>query len=63
MNYDRASAKYPQGWQPVEGKEEIPVHIITDQGKLARQLLGAGRKFTPERDSVAELIQKRAAEG
>jgi hypothetical protein len=29
-------AKYPQGWQPVEGNEEIPVHVITDRGELAR---------------------------
>ena len=56
-------AKHPQGWQPVEGNEEIPVHVIPDRGELARQLLGAGRKFAPERDAVAELIQERAAEG
>ena len=30
---------------------------------LARRLLGAGRKFAPERDAVAELIQERATEG
>jgi hypothetical protein len=55
--------EYPQGWQPVEGKEEIPVHIISDRGELARRLLGAGRKFAPERDAVTELIQERATEG
>ena len=55
--------EYPEDWQPVEGKEEIPVRVIPDRGELARRLLGAGGKFAPERDSVAELIQERAAEG
>ena len=53
---------YRLDWQPVEGKEEILVRVIPDRGELARRLLGAGRKFAPERDSVAELIQERAAE-
>jgi hypothetical protein len=55
--------EYPQEWQPIEGKEEIPVRVVQDRGELARRLLGAGRGFAPERDSVAELIQERAAEG
>jgi len=54
---------YRLDWQPVEGKEEILVRVIPDRGELARRLLGAGRKFAPERDAVAELIQERAAEG
>ena len=54
---------YRLDWQPVEGKEEILVRVIPDRGELARRLLGSGRKFAPERDSVAELIQERAAEG
>jgi AbrB family looped-hinge helix DNA binding protein len=53
---------YRLDWQPVEGKEEILVRVIPDRGELARRLLGAGRKFAPERDAVAELIQERAAE-
>ena len=53
---------YRLDWQPVEGKEEILVRVIPDRGELARRLLGAGRKFAPERDSIAELIQERAAE-
>ncbi len=54
---------YRLDWQPVEGKEEILVRVIPDRGELARRLLGAGRKFAPERDAVAELIQERATEG
>jgi AbrB family looped-hinge helix DNA binding protein len=50
-------------WQPIEGKEEILVRVIPDRGELARRLLGAGRKFSPERDAVAELIAERADEG
>ena len=53
------------GWrldrQPIEGRNEILVRLIPDRGDLARQLLGAGRKFSPERDSVAELIAEREA--
>lgn len=49
-------------WQPVEGKDEILVRVIPDRGELARRLLGAGRKFSPARDSVAELVAERATE-
>jgi AbrB family looped-hinge helix DNA binding protein len=50
-------------WQPVEGRNEILVRVIPDRGKLARRLLGGGREFSPERDSVAELVADRVAEG
>jgi AbrB family looped-hinge helix DNA binding protein len=50
-------------WQPVEGKEEILVRVIPNRGELARRLLGSGRKYSPDRDSVAELIAEREAEG
>jgi AbrB family looped-hinge helix DNA binding protein len=49
-------------WQPVEGRDEILVRVIPDRGELARRLLGAGRKFSPERDAVAELEAERASE-
>jgi len=49
-------------WQPVEGRDEILVRVIPDRGELARRLLGAGRQFSPERDSVAELIAEREKE-
>jgi bifunctional DNA-binding transcriptional regulator/antitoxin component of YhaV-PrlF toxin-antitoxin module len=50
-------------WQPVEGRDEILVRVIPDRGERARRLLGAGRKFSPNRDAVAELVAERAAEG
>lgn len=53
---------YRLEWQAVEGADEILVRIIPDRGELARRLLGAGRKFAPERDAVAELIAEREAE-
>ncbi len=54
---------YRLDWQPVEGKDEILVRFSPDRGELARRLLGAGRRFSPERDAVAELIAERAEEG
>jgi len=54
---------YRLDWQPVEGRDEILVRVIPDRGRLARQLLGAGRSLSPERDAVAELVADRAAEG
>ena len=53
---------YRLDWQPVAGKEEILVRVIPDRSELARRLLGAGRRFSPERDAVAELVAERAAE-
>lgn len=50
-------------WQPVEGKHEILVRVIPDRGELARRLLGAGRKFSPDRDAGSELVAERALEG
>jgi AbrB family looped-hinge helix DNA binding protein len=50
-------------WQPVEGREEILVRVIPDRGELARRLLGAGQKLSPDRDAVAELVAERSAEG
>jgi bifunctional DNA-binding transcriptional regulator/antitoxin component of YhaV-PrlF toxin-antitoxin module len=46
-------------WQPVEGTSEIVVRVIPGRGEQARRLLGAGRKFSPNRDSVAELVAER----
>jgi bifunctional DNA-binding transcriptional regulator/antitoxin component of YhaV-PrlF toxin-antitoxin module len=54
---------YRLDWQPVEGKDEILVRVIPDRGALARQSLGAGRRFSPDRDAVAELVTERAPEG
>jgi hypothetical protein len=35
---------------------------LPDRGELARRLAGTGKKFSPERDSVAELIAERELE-
>lgn len=53
---------YRLDWQPVAGTDEILVRVIPDRQELARRLLGAGRRFSPERDAVAELVAERAAE-
>jgi bifunctional DNA-binding transcriptional regulator/antitoxin component of YhaV-PrlF toxin-antitoxin module len=50
-------------WQPVEGREEILVRVIPSRGELALRLLGASRKYSPDRDAVAELVAEREAEG
>ena len=57
-----SSPAYRLDWQPVEGKEEILLRVIPDRDELARRLLGAGRKYAPERDAVDELIQERAGD-
>lgn len=54
---------YRLDWQIIEGKDEIIVRIIPDRGGLARRMLGAGRKFSPKRDAVKELVAERAKEG
>lgn len=66
---DEVSRKFgiQPGWcldgLPVEGKDEILVRVIPGRGELARRLLGVGRRFSPERDGVAELVAEREAEG
>lgn len=50
-------------WQAVDGKDEIVVRVIPDRAELARRLLGAGKKFSPQRDGVAELVAERETEG
>ena len=49
-------------WSPIEGRDEILVRVIPGRGAVARRLLGAGQRFSPERDSIAELIAEREAE-
>jgi bifunctional DNA-binding transcriptional regulator/antitoxin component of YhaV-PrlF toxin-antitoxin module len=50
-------------WQPVEGRDEILARVIPDCGERARRLLGAGRKFSPDRDAVAEFAAEHTVEG
>jgi AbrB family looped-hinge helix DNA binding protein len=54
---------YRLDWQPVKGKDEILVRVIPNRGELARRLLGVGRKSSPGRDAVGELVAERVAEG
>jgi hypothetical protein len=48
------------GWPRDLTDDEILARLLALN--LARRLLGAGRKFAPERDAAAELIQERATE-
>lgn len=41
-------------WNLVEAPDEILIRVIPDRGEMAGRLLGAGRRFSPDRDSVAE---------
>ena len=50
-------------WQPIEGREEILVRVIPYRGELARRLLGSGRKLSPDRNAVSELVAERSTEG
>ena len=52
---------YRLDWQVLEGRDEILVRVIPDRAELARRLLGAGQRFAPNRDAVAELIAEREA--
>ena len=49
-------------WQPAEGRDEILVRVIPGRGERARRLLGAGCKFSPDRDAVTELVAERSTE-
>jgi bifunctional DNA-binding transcriptional regulator/antitoxin component of YhaV-PrlF toxin-antitoxin module len=49
-------------WQSVNDSE-IRVRVIPKRGDLARQLMGRAAKWSPERDSVTELVAERASEG
>jgi AbrB family looped-hinge helix DNA binding protein len=53
---------YRLDWQAQED-DFLLVRVIPDRGELARRLLGSGRRFSPERDAVAELVAERADEG
>ena len=46
-------------WVANVERNEIIVRVIPDRGELARRLLGSGRKYGPERDSVVELLAER----
>ena len=50
-------------WTEGPSPDEILVRVIPDRAELGRRLRGRGRQWSPERDSVAELIAERQAEG
>ena len=49
-------------WESVSDSE-IRVRVIPKRGDLARRLMGRAAKWSPGRDSVADLVAERAAEG
>lgn len=50
-------------WQePEEGSDELRVRVIPKRGELARQLMGSGKLWSPDRDAIAELIEERHRE-
>lgn len=50
-------------WREGDDPDEIVVRVIPDRAELGRRLRGRGRKWSPDRDSVAELVTERQAEG
>lgn len=68
--YDQNLTSCPQAPEsvslmpPQKADDEVRfTSAVTNRGELARRLLGDGRRFSPERDAVAELIAERAEEG
>lgn len=50
-------------WQePEAGSDEVRVRVIPTRAELARRLMGSGRKWSPKRDSVRELVEDRVRE-
>lgn len=50
-------------WQESdEGENEIRAKVIPTRAELARRLKGSGRKWSPERDAIQELIEERVRE-
>ena len=49
-------------WVPNVEQNEIVVRVIPDRGELARRLLGRGRRYSSDRDSVAELVAERESD-
>ena len=47
-------------WFDTGRPDEIVIHLIPDRKKLSRRLKGAGKSYSPLRDSVRELLQERS---
>ncbi len=54
---------YQLDWQVGATPDELRVRILPSRATLARRLLGAGQRYEPARDAVAELAVERSAEG
>jgi len=49
-------------WFETGKPDEITIRVIPDRKELSRRLKGAGKSYSPVRDSVCELIQERTEE-
>ena len=49
-------------WFETGKPDEIMIRVIPDRKELSRRLKGAGKSYSPVRDSVRELIQERTEE-
>lgn len=47
---------------PAEGEDEIRVRIVPPRVELARRLLGAAQKWSPDQQAVRELLEQRQQE-
>ena len=49
-------------WFDTGRPDEIAIRVIPDRKELSRRLKGAGKSYSPLRDSVHELLQERSEE-
>jgi bifunctional DNA-binding transcriptional regulator/antitoxin component of YhaV-PrlF toxin-antitoxin module len=49
-------------WFETGMPDEITIRVIPDRRELSRRLKGAGKRCSPQRDSVRELVQERSEE-
>jgi bifunctional DNA-binding transcriptional regulator/antitoxin component of YhaV-PrlF toxin-antitoxin module len=57
---------YRLEWTPIKkqgrGSDEMRVRVIPNKKALSRSLRGQGKKFSPRRESVRELVAERERE-
>jgi len=57
---------YRLEWTPIKsrghGPDEMRVRVIPNKKALSRGLRGQGKRFSPRRDSVRELLTERERE-
>ncbi len=49
-------------WFETGKPDEIAIRVIPDRKELSRRLKGAGKFFSPSRNSVEELLKERSEE-